>query len=155
MLEKVKLFLLPYAGILSFVSRLVLGAVFLFACIDKIRYPEQFAANIEGYDLLPMAAINIAAIWLPWLEMCCGVLLITGIWVRANAAMLSILLVIFIIALASALLRGLDISCGCFEVGDSEGMIGWRKVIEDVGLMCLSLWLMRFPKSVWAMEKLD
>ncbi|MBL7995759.1 DoxX family membrane protein [bacterium] len=153
MFEKIKLFLQNHSGAVSLIARVVLGLIFVYASIEKITYPEPFAQNIIAYEILPQALANIAAIWLPWLEMFCGLLLIAGIWVRANAAILSILLTIFIIAIASALIRGLDISCGCFEVGDSEAMVGWRRVIEDAGMMILSLWLMKFPRSHWALEK--
>lgn len=143
------------AGWLSLAARVFLGAVFIYASIDKIRYPEPFAQNIQAYEMFPTALVNIAAIWLPWLELCCGSLLILGIWVRSNAAILSVLLFVFIVALLSAILRGLDISCGCFEAGDSETMVGWSRVMEDLGLIILSLWLMKFPRSAWAAEKLS
>lgn len=153
MLEKMKLLLPAYSGVVSLIARVILGLIFVYASIEKITYPEPFAQNIIAYEILPQPLVNIAAIWMPWLEMFCGLLLIAGIWVRASAAILSMLLTLFIIAIASALIRGLDISCGCFEVGDSEAMIGWRRVIEDAGMMLLSLWLMKFPRSHWALEK--
>jgi hypothetical protein len=137
---------------LSLAARIILGTVFVYASFDKIRYPEPFAQNIIGYDILPLAWTNIAAIWLPWLELVSGVMLILGVWVRSNALIVNFLLIVFIIALISAIVRGLDISCGCFEVGDSESQVGWMRVIEDVGLLLLSLWLMKFPNSKWALE---
>ena len=155
MIDRIRSFAGSNAGWISLAARIILGAVFIYASIDKIRYPEPFAQNIEAYEILPTAAVNIAAIWLPWLELCCGSLLILGIWVRSNAAILSALLFIFIVALVSAILRGLDISCGCFEAGDSETMVGWNRVLEDTGLLLLSLWLMKFPRSAWAAEKLN
>lgn len=155
MLDKIRLFVQSNSEWLSLAARICLGGVFIFASIDKIRYPEPFAQNIDAYEMLPTALINIAAIWLPWLELCCGSLLILGIWVRANAALLGVLLFVFIVALISVIIRGLDISCGCFEAGDSEAMVGWNRVIEDIGLLLLSWWLMKFPRSVWAAEKLQ
>lgn len=140
---------------LSLAARIGLGVVFVLASIDKIRYPEPFAQNIEGYDLLPLTLIPIAAIWLPWLELFCGVLLILGIWVRSGAVIVSVLLFIFIAALVTAIFRGLNISCGCFETGDSEAMVGWSRVLEDTILLILSFWLIKFPRSAWAAEKLD
>ena len=51
---------------------------------------------------------------LPWLELCSGVLLVTGLWLRASAGIATALFGVFTLAVLSALLRGLDISCGCF-----------------------------------------
>ncbi len=153
MWNKIKALAVSNAQGVSLIARILLGAVFIYASLDKIRYPEPFAQNIAGYDILPMSLVNIAAIWLPWLELVGGAMLVIGIWVRSNAMIMCFLLMAFIVALISAIVRGLDISCGCFEVGDSESMIGWRRVVEDAGLLILSLWLMKFPDSRWALEK--
>lgn len=153
--EKIKAFIQSHSGSVSLVARVVLGAIFIYASFDKIKYPGPFAQNIEAYELLPMAFVNVAAIWLPWLELCCGLMMLAGIWVRSNAIIVSLLLTFFIVALSSALIRGLDISCGCFEVGDSEALIGWQRVLEDLGMLILAWWLLKYPKSDWAVEKLN
>ena len=57
------------------------------------------------------------AITLPWIEIVAGVLLVIGLWARAAAFMCVGMNVVFIIAIISALRRGLDISCGCFGGG--------------------------------------
>jgi putative oxidoreductase len=95
--------------------RLVIGGVFLCAGIVKIAYPESFAGSIAAYRLLPWFGNYLAAAVLPWLETVCGVLLITGWRVRGTAAVVTILLLVFMAALASTIVRGLDIDCGCFR----------------------------------------
>ena len=67
------------------------------------------------------------AIIMPWLELVCGVLIIVGVFLRGSAFWIGLMLLIFIIALSSALARGLDISCGCFSVEGGHGV--------DVGLL--------------------
>lgn len=96
--------------------RVVLGAVFVYASFPKILDPAGFAQDIANYQLLPQVWGNWAALFLPWLELVCGLTLMTGWKVRAGALLISILLLIFIGALSISLYRGLDIHCGCFSV---------------------------------------
>jgi hypothetical protein len=46
---------------------------------------------------------------------------------RGSAFWIAVMLLVFIIALSSALARGLDINCGCFSVEGGHGV--------DVGLL--------------------
>lgn len=109
--------------------RVALGAVFIVASLDKLQNPEAFATNIANYHILPYTVLNGIAIWLPWLEVITGIFLVLGIWTRACAMMVCGLLVVFSIAIAQALARGLDISCGCFATNpDSERMSLWTLI---------------------------
>jgi len=101
----------------SFVAflRIALGVVFIVASFDKIQNPHSFAENIANYRVMPYQLINSAAIALPWIEMVTGCLLVLGIWARANALIISGMLVLFSLAILQALLRNLDITCGCFS----------------------------------------
>ncbi len=96
--------------------RLLLGVVFIYASIDKIDKPGSFAQAIYNYRMLPHATINLMAIVMPWLELISGVLIIIGLFMRGSALLIGLMLLIFIMAISSALVRGLDISCGCFRV---------------------------------------
>jgi len=102
--------------------RIVLGVVFIWASIDKIAHPAGFAEAIYNYRMLPHWTINLMAIIMPWLELICGILLIVGVLWRGSAFMIGVLLAVFIVALSSALIRGLDISCGCFTVDGDHGI---------------------------------
>jgi uncharacterized membrane protein YphA (DoxX/SURF4 family) len=106
----------------SFITslRIALGLVFILASLDKIRNSEEFAANIANYRLVPYQLINFVAITLPWLEVVTGSFLVMGIWIRANAWIVSIMLSAFAIAILQALLRNLDISCGCFSTDPAD-----------------------------------
>ena len=121
------------------VFRLILGGIFIYASLDKIAHPEQFAKIVYNYKILPHSLINIFAIILPWLELICGVFLIVGIFVQSSSAILSLLLVSFIIALSVNFLKGLDINCGCFSTdlkGKEEGAI---LLIRDFVLLAIGL----------------
>jgi len=106
--------------------RVALGAVFIVASFDKIQNPEAFATTIANYRLLPYTVINGIAIALPWLEVVTGTLLALGVWIRANTMIAWWLLLVFSVAIFQALVRGLDISCGCFTTNPAaERMTLW------------------------------
>lgn len=134
-------------GLFLLTARTILGFVFVYAAISKAAEPESFAIAIANYKLLPDFLINISAIILPWIELCAGLLLLFGISVKENSAILSGLLIIFIAAIFISLLRGLDIECGCFGTvnGSKVGMI---KIIENAGLLILGLILLKNDSKI-------
>lgn len=123
-----------------FVARAVLGCVFVVAAIDKIAAPEAFAANIAAYKLIPYALVNLIALVVPWMELLCGVFLIGGVYRRGSAAILSVLLAVFMVAMVSALLRELKIDCGCFGKAHASP-VSWMRVLEDAGLFLLGVYI--------------
>ncbi len=114
-----------------FAIRLTLGFVFIYAAIDKIAQPGAFAENIYNYRMLPHWAINVMALVMPWLELICGVLIIAGVFLRGSAFLIGLMLGVFIIAISAALVRGLDISCGCFTMEGGHG-VAVDLLIRDV-----------------------
>ncbi len=128
----------------SIIVRIILGAVFMYASFDKMANPEAFANIIDNYHLLPYWAVNGLAIFLPWLELITGLLLITGKWVKASLLLYNLMLVIFIIALSQALIRGLDISCGCFSVHPSSTSEVWLRILEDIGLLFAAFMMFKY-----------
>ena len=119
--------------------RVILGAVFIFAGVEKIFAPADFAQAIRNYMILPLSVTNLVAIVLPWLELFCGFFLLAGLFIRASALLITILNLVFIFALLSVMVRGLDISCGCFG---SVTPVDWLKIAENVVLLSMSLHLL-------------
>lgn len=138
--------------LVGFALRVVVGMVFLVAASDKLANPELFARTIANYRLLPIELVNLPAIVLPWLELFVGLMLVAGIRVRAAALVSAVLLGIFTVALVSALVRGLDIHCGCFSQTAAE-RIGWGRVVEDIALLAASLWLIVWTPRRWSIER--
>lgn len=114
-------------SLLSLCARLLLGAIFVYASIDKILHPEPFAKAVYNYQILPHLLINPTAIVLPWLELVLGVFLILGLFREGSVGLVMLLLLIFLGAMAFNLARGLNIDCGCFSSGsgDSGVQMGW------------------------------
>jgi len=79
---------------------------------------------------------------LPSLELLCGLGLILGLYPRASALLITCMLAGFTILIISALLRGLDISCGCFTQDPNLNKIGYVKILENVGMIMLGMWLL-------------
>jgi putative oxidoreductase len=122
----------PY---LAWLFRVALGVIFIVASLDKIAHPEAFAASISHYRIVPLAAINVMAICLPWIEICCGVMLVLGLGVRACLLAIDGMLVVFIAAILWALHRKLDISCGCFTTDASaHHMTRWTLTWDIIWL---------------------
>jgi uncharacterized membrane protein YphA (DoxX/SURF4 family) len=121
-------------------ARIVLALVFLSASFYKIADPGAFARAVANYRLLPGDLVNFFAATLPWVEAVCGILLLSGQWVRTASLLLTGLLLVFVVAVGISLGRGLDIGCGCFSPGSGR-QIGWRLLGEDALYLILSLFL--------------
>ena len=96
---------------------LILAAVFIYAAVDKLRDPLQFADSVAAFAILPTVVITPFALSLPPFEILCGVLMLTPFTRRVAALALMLATAMFFTALASALLRGLTLDCGCFGAG--------------------------------------
>ena len=135
------------------IFRLTLGAIFIYASLDKINDPVTFSDDIRAYQIVPFGFENSLAIILPWLELLTGIGLVIGVMVDGAALISMGLLVVFIIAISSAILRGFNIECGC---GLKEGeIVGTQKLLENTILFLMGLCIISrtspkyeiFPKS--------
>lgn len=134
-------------------SRSILGVVFVVAAIDKIVAPDAFAESVYAYGLVPYPMINLFALIIPWLELVCGIFLVVGVRLRSSASLISMLLLFFIAAIIIALVRNLNIDCGCFG-SDHTVLISWMKVLEDAGLLLLGLHIVFFDAGFLTIERL-
>jgi uncharacterized membrane protein YphA (DoxX/SURF4 family) len=130
----------------TWVLGLVLGGVFLYASVDKIRNPRDFARIVYHYQVigpsqwLGFVPANVFAVTLPWVEVVVGVLLVTGFWRREAAAVGAALLVAFLVAVSWALAHGVDIeNCGCFTVTGKGRAAGAKLLAGDTALLVAAL----------------
>jgi hypothetical protein len=119
--------------------RVVLGGLFMYASMDKLANMADFAKIVQNYKILPIELVNLLAIFMPWLEFIVGFCLIIGKFEKAALLLYSAMLVVFLIALTQALIRGLDISCGCFSVKPSSTSKVWLRIIEDIIMLFFSV----------------
>ena len=103
---------------LVWASRILLAGVFFYSGYTKLQAELEFAAAIAGYRLLPEELIYPVAVYLPWLEVALGLLLLSAWKTRYVAGFAAALLSFFIIILTITYLRGIEANCGCFGIGE-------------------------------------
>lgn len=143
------------ASWLAVPMRWYLGVLFVAACLHKIAEPGSFALDIATYDILPLAAINLAAIVLPWIELFSGSMLIAGWRVRPASVLIAGMMLVFLVALTIALGRGLDMSCGCFAAqGAEDDPISRLTVLRDLAWLGLALFVFYFDRGLVGVDGL-
>jgi uncharacterized membrane protein YphA (DoxX/SURF4 family) len=111
---------------------------------------------VRAYEILPISIANFLGVVLPFFEIAIGLLLILGAGTRISAALGGFTMVIFIIAIAQAWARGLNIDCGCFGGGGSvaPGQTRYlQEILRDAGLAALALFLIRYPLTKFAVDE--
>lgn len=136
--------------------RWLVGGIFVVAGALKVPDPGAFLQAIDGYRLLPFWPAAVFAVCLPWLEIACGAALVFKRFYSGALVLLAGLTGVFIAALLSAWVRGLDIECGCFGTGDPLGRVGLA-LGRDVALLAALGWLWyrglgRVPRGSKAFE---
>ncbi|MGC9951029.1 MAG: MauE/DoxX family redox-associated membrane protein [Bryobacteraceae bacterium] len=127
------------AGLAASILRIVLGALFVYAAWMKLRDPwALFAISIDSYQVLPLWAVELVARALPWFELLLGVLLISGLWRSVSATAASLLLAVFFSLMIRAMVKGLQIDCGCFGPGER---LSWMTLLRDGALLASSLFV--------------
>jgi uncharacterized membrane protein YphA (DoxX/SURF4 family) len=128
----------PWPARARLVALLVVAAVFLFAGFAKLADPARFAVEIGNYRLLPPLVAGLVAVYLPWLEITLGLGLCVPRLRFAATAISAALLGVFCAALVGALLRGLDIRCGCFGgSGADAGLSAGQALARNLALIAL------------------
>ncbi|MCK4892479.1 MAG: DoxX family membrane protein [Calditrichia bacterium] len=125
--------------ILIKIFRIILGIVFLYSAYSKLKNPLVFSESIYNYQILGMVLSAWAAVLVPVLEGIVGVGLITGLWLRESLILTAALYMVFDLMILQAMIRGLDIDCGCFSPGDS-GPIDIYKIMQNVILTAMAFW---------------
>ena len=135
-----------YYGHFFLIIRLLLGGMWVWASLDKIQDPAQFSRDIANYHVMPFGLENLSAIVVPWLELLIGIGLIIGVMVDGAALISFSLMLLFIVLISQAILRGFNIECGC---GLKEGqLVGWEKILENIVFLGGSYLVMIRPKKL-------
>jgi len=127
------------------VFRLLIGAIFLWAGMEKILSPFDFSVSIYNYRLFPEPVIGLAAALMPWVEAIAGLCLLTGFNTKGASAITSLLLLVFVGLIIISAVQGLDIDCGCF--GAIERKVGIQSILEDFLLFIISATVLLFEKK--------
>jgi len=125
-------------------GRLLLGGIFAYAAVTKLLDPAALAADIGHYRLVPHPAAVLLASYLPWIELLCAAAVLSRQQERGALTLLLGLCLIFSVALASAWIRGLDITCGCFGHSTTTS-VPWA-LARSSALGLIALILLRYPQ---------
>lgn len=117
--------------------QIVTGVVLAWAGLAKIGDPASFAEQVHNFRIVPLFAENLVAMTLPWIEVVTALALLLRIRARDGAMLAAAALLVFTLAVLSALARGLDIECGCFGTADAS-RVGALKVAENLGFIALA-----------------
>ncbi|MBI4027783.1 MAG: DoxX family protein [Verrucomicrobia bacterium] len=143
---------------------LVLGGVFMYAGAAKWKAPWSFADSMVSFKILPLMPINPLVLTLPPLEVLAGLLLVGAACGETAAvrclirrvAALSVMVMTsaFLIALFSALTRGISVDCGCFgglPVWQTGGKLStlktWLAVGRDMIFFAMAIAIYRGNKD--------
>ena len=122
-------------------AQIVAGLIFLASALPKIADLSAFAGSVHNFHLeavVPMAATNLLAMTIPWVELVAGLAMVAGVRPRAGALVYTVLLGVFTMAVVSAMARGLSFDCGCFgKAGSSR--IGAVKLAENLAMMAVGV----------------
>ena len=113
--------------------------------------------SVRAYRLPPEVLVRPVPWGLPFLELALAVLLLTGIANRIAGAASAGLLVVFMLGIASAWARGLQIDCGCFSAGGPDASAGTTRylgeLLRDAGLLLVCAYLVWRPQSRLALAR--
>ncbi len=139
-----------FESVLSLLARIALAQLFFIAALNKITDPQSFATAIDKFQIPGFiiddsgenALIAVSVYLVPWLELVAGLFLLAGLWTRAAATLILVMLAAFCAAIYSVIVREIEITdCGCF--GDLKGFcreaVGTCNLVQNGVLAALGL----------------
>jgi putative oxidoreductase len=118
---------------------IIIGGLFIYAGVVKVIDPVEFARDIDNYKMLSWQMSVGLGLYLPWVEIFCGLALISRVLYRGGVFILTALMALFIVITIIAKARGLDISCGCFGHASKYLSFAWHLVLDFLLLGGLAL----------------
>lgn len=139
----------------TMLCRIIFGLTFIYASLDKIASPDQFARVVYNYHLVPGSLINLFALVLPMSELFAGIFLILGIFYKGARNYLVFLMILFIIAIAVNVFRGVNLECGCFSVSSKAKSQGLELIARDIVMLIPGLVLLASRSRKWMLQKIS
>jgi hypothetical protein len=123
--------------LLSF-CRLTIGLMFAWSFVGKLRDFKSFEKTIARFRLLPAWLHRPAAIAFLGSELLATVMMLLGGSLLTGGFLLAaLLLTAFSIALASVVIRKINLSCNCF--GPSEKLVTPYDIFRNIGFLICAL----------------
>lgn len=146
---------------MSAICRLILSVIYLLAAAGGLEHPRTFMRSVGDYHLLPQGLVPLAAATLPGVEALAALILLLAViraprgpgrWnlaVEGSELIATGLLVCYTLGIASALLRGFQMDCGCFDfLGEhlpfyKPTNATWWTVVRDLVMLIPAVILVR------------
>ncbi len=123
---------------LVLMSRYFILFVFLSAIVKKYGKFTVLVETIRSFDLLPTRLVRLCAYAVCIAETCIVMLLALGEQgVKVGFLLSSIVLFIFLFAVSSVLVRGINTTCTCF--GSSNKNIGFYEIFRNSFMLVVSI----------------
>lgn len=118
-------------------ARIAVAATFVVAAVPKAIDLEAFAVDIRNYQAFPEWSLHLLAGIVPMFELVGAVAIASGRerWVRAGAVVLGALTLAFVALVASVIVRGIDLQCGCFGHDVEASSVGVPTLVRDAVLL--------------------
>src|SRR5215469_17163708 len=122
-----------YGRLLVWIMSAAIGGLFIYAGWIKSFGPQAFADSIASFKILPSELIVPTALSIPPFEILAGLLALIGWQRRAGLLAITLATAIYCSAIGSALVRGLDVNCGCF--GPVSNLGPGTELVRDLFLL--------------------
>jgi uncharacterized membrane protein YphA (DoxX/SURF4 family) len=126
------------------VFRLILAAFFLVSSYGKLVDIERYSVDaVYNFGVLPMFLARPFGLMMPFIELLCGLGVLSGVLTRLSAFGIALMSLSFFIAKAVVLLQGRSIECGCF--GAVIDTLASVTIFMDFPIMLLALLVVLSP----------
>jgi uncharacterized membrane protein YphA (DoxX/SURF4 family) len=146
-------------AVAALVARLVLGGLYIYMGLSKALHPVDFLKLVRQYEMIDHPfLLNLVAAGLPWFEVLCGLLLVSGIAVRGTAVLSLLMLLPFTAlvlnrALAIQAAKGVSFCAVRFDCGCGAGEVFiCHKLIENGVLLLASALLLATRAAPWCLR---
>ena len=140
---------------ISFIARFYMSYVWISAGVVKLDDHMNMTQAIVAYEIFTPYWSDLLARLIGPLEVAGGVLLLLGVFLRRASRVAACVLVLFIVGIGQAWIRGLGIDCGCFSIKpnqDEQAMDYFFTILRDLGFLALTVWTIRRPFTRFAIH---
>jgi len=120
--------------IAALLLRIALGVFFIYFGGEKLFRLDEFTAQVGNYRIVMDPWDAVVAYMMPCFEVVVGLCLVSGLLMRGALLTGAGMIFVFMVAVGQAMVRGLDINCGCFSASNKPSDLGWHMVLL-VGIM--------------------
>ena len=141
--------------VISFIARFGMAWVWIEAGVHKLGKTLDMTQAIKGYGIFTPEWAGYLATVIGPLEVIGGVLLLLGLFLRRSSIVATIVLLLFMVGIAQAWARGLDIDCGCFGYdaqNPDSGMDYAKTLLRDAAYLFLTVWTIKRPFTKFALH---